>query len=116
MCEESPTDGAIGTENVNLEYHISKGETVVDGVLNAVEKANSNSAQLEDDSTITDSVGDSLPPLFDAVEPVALNNLILTSSGQNLEISFPFAGYEIVVTCPNTIRVHEHPSAASATE
>lgn len=44
-----------------------------------------------------------LPPLYDSVDPEALERLVETMSAG--EVSFPYAGYDVTVMSDRTIRL-----------
>lgn len=52
-----------------------------------------------------------LPPLWDAIEPDALNKLVEEMADG--EVSFAYAGYEVTVTSDETVDLREHPTATA---
>ncbi len=54
-----------------------------------------------------------LPPLYDAVDPDALNAVAAgLSEGQ---VKFPYAGYDVTVYGDGTVTLEERPGGSSAT-
>lgn len=55
-----------------------------------------------------------LPPLYDAIDPDALNRLIDGMS--HGEVSFTYAGHEVVVDSDEEVRLGDQPTSRSAPE
>lgn len=53
-----------------------------------------------------------LPPLFEAIEPEAVQRALQSGAGNATKVSFHYAGCEIVVTSDRELFVLERPSAA----
>lgn len=55
-----------------------------------------------------------LPPLWDAIEPDALDTLVAGMADG--EVSFAYAGYDVTVTSDETIGLQERPAGDSTVE
>ncbi|MXR21494.1 HalOD1 output domain-containing protein [Halobacterium bonnevillei] len=55
-----------------------------------------------------------LPPLWDAIEPDALDTLV--AGMVDGEVSFAYAGYDVTVTSDETISLQERPAGDSTVE
>lgn len=53
-----------------------------------------------------------LPPLFDAIDPEAVQRTLQSGAGNATKVSFHYAGCEIVVTDDRELFVLERPSQA----
>lgn len=62
----------------------------------SVEKGNTVNAVIEAVAEVTDSDPLDLPPLYEAVDPDALNSLFNGSETSN-QVRFQYAGFEVVV-------------------
>ncbi|MFC4549025.1 MULTISPECIES: HalOD1 output domain-containing protein [Halorussus] len=107
MSEGSLTGESAKAESVALDYHLGEGETVADAVLSAVREISGRPSAPRSEDVATDGESRCLPPLFDAVNPDALDGLCSGSSDRDVEVSFPYAGYEVSVTGTNTVSVRE---------
>lgn len=63
-----------------------------------------STAVLEAVSSASDTPAVDLPPLYDAVDPDALNSLF-SAPGTSGEISFRYAGYTVTVSADRTVEV-----------
>lgn len=64
------------------------------------------------DTTNTDA--GELPPLYDAIDPDALDALVENMSDG--KVTFTFAGHTVTVTSDGTISLHEHSTGFPTTE
>ncbi|WP_167768636.1 HalOD1 output domain-containing protein [Haloarcula amylovorans] len=65
-------------------------------------------------ATTTNSDVVELPPLYDSIDPDALDMTVKEMSGG--AISFKYAGHEVTVTHGGAIRLEEQPTGTPATE
>ena len=114
MREESTTGTSTSGKNIVFDYEIGENETVVDAVLYTVGVISNRSSFPQGEHTVTDGGSGLLPPLFDAVNPDALDSLFAESSNGNVEVSFPYAGYEVTVTGTDTVLVTDHSSVVES--
>lgn len=56
-------------------------------------------ATIETVATATDTEIDKLPPLYDVVDPDALDDLLSDPTRKDVSVSFAYAGCDITVTC-----------------
>ena len=108
--------GHIDNENTptkGLEYSLSGNESLDEAVLHAV-SAVTNIPLLPSDSPVSsEGDGESLPPLYDAIDPDALTSLSTnaTDKAADWQVTFPYAGCKVTVTSTDTILVTERSSA-----
>lgn len=87
-----------------MTYTLSRNESVSEAIITAV-------SEFSDIEPIPESAedgtpGESLEPLYHAIDPDALDSLIERSApGQPIEVHFQYMGYNIVVTGDGEIAI-----------
>ena len=103
-------------ESQRFEYNLNDNETLVQAVLNAVSAVTNTPLLPSESPASAEGNGESLPPLYDAVDPDALTSLSTneTDEGAGWQVTFPYAGCNVTVTSTDTILVNAQPSVESS--
>ncbi|UTF54767.1 HalOD1 output domain-containing protein [Natronosalvus rutilus] len=104
------------TDLHTFEYSPNGNETVVEAVLNAVSAVTNIPVLPSDSPGSGEGRGESLPPLYNTIDPDALANLspAATDEDANWQVTFPYAGCNVTVTSTGTVLVDEQSSVADS--
>lgn len=95
---------AMESIDAEMTYTLSRNESVSEAIITAV----SEFSEIEPIPEITEDgrSGESMEPLYHAIDPDALDSLIDRSApGQPIEVHFQYMGYNIVVTGDGEIAI-----------
>ncbi|APX97974.1 HalOD1 output domain-containing protein [Natronorubrum daqingense] len=105
------SSGGDDDSTTAFEYDVNSNETMIEAVLTAVSAVTNVPLLPSETDDSSNDRRESLPPLYNAIDPEALGNLTPDTADNTAEwrLTFSYAGCEVTVTDSETIHVSEHP-------